>query len=119
MGDLCLAEGLPKVRDTELKKFIKMFDVNRDGKFEFEECLPMFDYISDLLARRKIKKEHTERSKFLKIKIPDIQEFITFLVHSYAHQKHDEMCPEELLTLLTDLAKDQDQPKPTPGQFET
>lgn len=85
-----------------------MFDVNRDGKFEFEECLPMFEYISDLLARRKIKKEQNERSKFLKIKIPDIHEFITTLHMSYAPKNPDEMCPEELFTVLTDLAKDQD-----------
>jgi hypothetical protein len=85
-----------------------MFDANRDNKFEFEECLPMFEYISDLLARRKSKQELAIKSKFLKIKMAHIHEFITSVFASYAYQNPDELSSAELLILLSVLCKDQD-----------
>lgn len=108
VGDLCLAEGLPPIKEKELKQFIKMFDANRDCKFEFEECLPMFEYISDLLTRRKSKQELSQKSKFLKIKMSDINEFLTSVFASYANQNRDELSSAELLILLSVLCKDQE-----------
>jgi hypothetical protein len=68
----------------------------------------MFEYIADLLARRKSKQELTTKSKFLKIKMADIHKFIISVFASYAFQIPDEISSAELLILLSVLCIDQD-----------